>query len=137
MNIQADEWCHKKVVECITQINDYQETLTFMPTKLEFKEISLETPGYFSSNEIQGENCESTYTLEATIDHINDMESLIKKNFLTPVDKIQEMYDANPVQKTLREEIEEMKIEIITLKSQNKKLIDQVYSKDKDNDSKN
>ena len=47
------------------------------------------------------------------------------------------MYEANPVQKTLREEIEEMKIEIITLKSQNKKLIDQVYSKDKDNDSKN
>ena len=94
-------------------------------------------PGYFSSNEIQGENCESTYTLEAMIDHINDMENLIKKNFLTPADKIKEMYDANPVQKTLREEIEEMKIEIIQLKAQNKKLIDQVYSKDKDNDSKN
>lgn len=71
------------------------------------------------------------------IDHINDMENLIKKNFLTPADKIKEMYDANPVQKTLREEIEEMKIEIIQLKAQNKKLIDQVYSKDKDNDSKN
>jgi hypothetical protein len=65
---------------------------------------------------MQGDNCESTYTLEATITHINDMESLIKKNFLTPVDKIQEMYEANPVQTTLREEIEDMKIEIINLK---------------------
>lgn len=71
------------------------------------------------------------------IDHINDMESLIKKNFLTPADKIQEMYDANPVQKTLRDEIEVMKKEVITLKESNKKLIDQVYSKDKDSDTKN
>lgn len=23
LNIQADEWCHKKVVECITQINEF------------------------------------------------------------------------------------------------------------------
>ena len=108
-----------------------------MPTKLEFKEISLETPGYFSSSETAGENCESTYTLEATIEHFNDMENLIKKNFLTPADKLKEMYEANPVQKTLREEIEEMKIEILHLKQQNKKLIDQVYSKDKDSDNKN
>lgn len=68
-----------------------------MPTKLQFNEISIETPGFFSSSEQAGETCESTYTLEAMIDHINDMESLIKKNFLTPADKIQEMYDANPV----------------------------------------
>ena len=80
LNIQADEWCHQKVVECINQINEFQETLSFMPTKLEFKEISLETPGYFSSSETAGENCESTYTLEATIEHFNDMENLIKKN---------------------------------------------------------
>jgi hypothetical protein len=71
------------------------------------------------------------------IDHINDMENLIKKNFLTPPDKIQEMYDANPVQKTLRDEIEVMKKDVFALKDQNKKLIEQVYSKDKDSDSKN
>jgi hypothetical protein len=95
-----------------------------MPTKLQFSEISIETPGYFSSSEIAGENCESTYTLEAMIDHINDMENLIKKNFLTPADKIKEMYEANPVQKTLRDEIEVMKREVFALKEQNKKLID-------------
>lgn len=50
------------------------------------------------------------------IDHINDMENLIKKNFLTPPDKIQEMYDANPVQKTLRDEIEVMKKDVFALK---------------------
>jgi hypothetical protein len=47
------------------------------------------------------------------------------------------MYDANPVQKTLRDEIEVMKKEVFALKDQNKKLIEQVYSKDKDSDSKN
>ena len=110
-----------------------------MPTKLEFKEVSLDTEGFFSSVETQGgeAKCDSTYTLEATIEHFNDMENLIKKNFLTPADKIKEMYDANPVQKTLRDEVGEMKIEILELKKNNKKLIDQVYSKDKDNDNKN
>lgn len=87
-----------------------------MPTRLQFQEVSVETPGYFSSNETASDNCESTYTLEAMIDHINDMENLIKKNFLTPPDKIQEMYDANPVQKTLRDEIEVMKKEVFALK---------------------
>jgi hypothetical protein len=37
----------------------------------------------------------------------------------------------------LRDEIEVMKREVFGLKEQNKKLIDQVYSKDKDSDSKN
>jgi hypothetical protein len=95
LNIQADEWCHKKVVECITQINEFQENLSFMPTRLQFSKVSLEISGYFSSSET--EQCDSTYTLDAMIEHINDMESLIKKNFLTPKDKIQEMYEANPV----------------------------------------
>jgi len=36
LGIAHDEYCHKKVVECIQQINDYQEELNYMPTKLEF-----------------------------------------------------------------------------------------------------
>tara|TARA_B110000503_G_scaffold77948_1_gene119959 strand:- start:46 stop:264 length:219 start_codon:yes stop_codon:yes gene_type:complete len=71
------------------------------------------------------------------VDHINDMENLIKKNFLTPADKIQEMFEGNPVQKTLRDEIEVTKIEVSTLKDANRKMIEQLYSKDKDSDSKN
>ena len=36
LSIQPDEYSHKKVVDCIKKINDYQEELSYMPTKLQF-----------------------------------------------------------------------------------------------------
>lgn len=48
LNIQCDEFVPQKIVQCINQINQFQEELNYKPTKLQFEEISLETGGYFS-----------------------------------------------------------------------------------------
>jgi len=69
------------VVNVIKQINDFQERLNYKPTKLEFRHVTLETPGYFSYDNGSG-NCQSTECLDALVDNFNDMEDIIKKNFL-------------------------------------------------------
>ena len=48
LNIQPDEYCPKKVVDGLHKINRFQEDLGYLPTKLEYEEINLETPGFFS-----------------------------------------------------------------------------------------
>ena len=81
LNIHPGEYCKAKVVDCIKMINDFQDKLNYKPTKLQFRELTLETPGYFSADNGKG-NCESTETLDALIENVVDMEELIKKNFL-------------------------------------------------------
>jgi len=75
------------------------EKSTHIPTKIQFKFVNLESTGYFSGGN-DGKKCESTDTLDALVENFNDMEELIKKNFLlvqkTP-DKVQEFNDNNPV----------------------------------------
>ena len=73
-------------------MNDFQEKLNYKPTKLQFKEISLDTPGYFSFDNGNG-ICESTETLDALIENYVEMEELVKRNFLMARDfpeKVQE-----------------------------------------------
>lgn len=105
-------------------MNDFQEKFSFKPTKLQFREISLETPGYFSYDNGSG-TCESTETMDAMIENILDMEELIKKNFLMTIEspeKVKEFYDNNPVQATVREELQGARIEIDDLKRDNQQL---------------
>ena len=135
MNIQCEEWCHQKVVECIEQINEYQETLNYKPTKLQFKEVTIETPGYFNHSESEkSDMCESTLTADAMIENYVDMENLIKKNFMMQSDKKEQFAVNNPVQMTLREEIEIIYSELNKLKEQNQQLANQFY--DNKDDSK-
>jgi len=105
LNIPPDEWCHQKVVECINKINDFQEKLNYKPTKVQFEEVGLDSSGYFSF-EGSGTECESTVTLDAMIGNFVDMENLIKKNFMMKSEKLSKFSDSNPIQLTLREEIE-------------------------------
>ena len=80
-------------------MNDYQEKFNYKPTKLQFRDMSLDTPGYFSFDNGSG-NCESTETLDAMIENIIEMEDLIKKNFMITVEspkKIKEFQNSNPV----------------------------------------
>ncbi len=125
------------MVECINQINEFQETLNYKPTKLQFREISIETPGYFAFSESsQGDNCESTTTMDAMIQNFVDMENLIKKNFMMQSDKLNQFAQNNPVQMTLREEIEVIYQELNKLRDQNRQLIDKAFNH-RDTDSKN
>lgn len=105
LNIKPDEWGHQRVVDCVNRINDYQESLDYIPTKLEFEELTLDVPGYFSFSEhsCSGTMAESTDTLDATIASFNEMENLIKKNFMMQPEKLEEFANNNPTQRTLRD----------------------------------
>ena len=48
LEIHPPEYDNVMVVECIKQINAYQEELDYKPTKLQFKEVNIERTGYFS-----------------------------------------------------------------------------------------
>lgn len=50
--------------------------------------------------------------MSAVIDSHGDMETLIKEKFLFSNEKIQGFLDTNPVQATLREKVEELKVKI-------------------------
>lgn len=54
------------------------------------------------------------------IDSHGDMETLIKDKFLFSNEKIQGFLDTNPVQRTLREQVEELKLKIQDLENLNR-----------------
>ena len=57
-----------------------------------------------------------------------DMESLIKKNFMIQSEKLKHFAESNPVQISLREEIEEANKELEELRLKVKGLNQQLYS---------
>ena len=67
----------------------------------------------------QGES-ECTTSLEAMIQNTVDMESLIKKNFLIQSEKLRHFAESNPVQMSLREEVEEANKELEALRQKNR-----------------
>ena len=85
------------------QINDFKEQLNYVPTKLFYKEISLDSPGYYSTNV---ELLDSTSNLEVLVEIFQEMENLIKKNFKLSEEKLIKFTNSNPVLITLREELE-------------------------------
>ena len=98
MNIKHDEYGHQKVVSADDKINKYKTELNYVPTRLEFEEIFLDTPGFFSfADQGSGTISDSTDTLDATIEGFNAMENLIKKNFMMPPEKLEDFANNNPV----------------------------------------
>lgn len=51
LGIQLDEYQSPSVVNQVHLINKYQEEEGYIPTKLKFEEITLETVGFFSFND--------------------------------------------------------------------------------------
>ena len=127
----------------MNQINEFQETLKYKPTKPQFKEATLDSPGFWSFSEIQ-ENCESTETMSALVQSWVEVENIIKKNFLVIKKDVMEnaaegkdYLTRNPIQLTLREEFEEVSVELIQIKAKYKNLINQLYSKSTDDKNRN
>ena len=137
LNIQPDEYCPQKVVDRLNQINNFQETLGYVPTRLEFEEINLDTPGFFSFLENTGNIAESTDTLDAQTGSLIEMENLIKKNFMMPPEKLKEYANNNPKQKTLRDQVEELTLELNETASKYKKMSELFYNKSKESDNSN
>ena len=137
LNIHPGEFCHEKIVNCSQILEDYQEKLGYKPTKMQFEKVSLEEQGYFSP-EVDGNRCNSTDTFEIVIQSFIDMEELIKKNFLMAVqspEKIEEFNANNPVQQTLREQVQNIMQELEKCQAEVKKKRQDQY-KDLDNNNK-
>ena len=84
-------------------INDFKETLNYVPSKLFYHEVDLDTPGNYSINV---DTTDSVSNLEALCEGFIEIENLIKKNFKLSSEKLMKFTDSNPVQLTLREELE-------------------------------
>ena len=105
LNIHIGDYAPQVVLDTINMYNNYKETLKYIPTRLQFQEVNLDSPGFFSFDN-QSDQAESSDVLNSLINHFIDMESLIKKNFLMASEKIFDYLDSNPVQVDLRREIE-------------------------------
>lgn len=83
--------------------------------------INLEEGGPFTSNGALdqegggGQGTDFTQLLEAVIDSNIDMETLIKDKFLFSTEKITGFLETNPVQKTLRKQVEVLSVQIVQL----------------------
>lgn len=121
-----------EVVEAINQINDFKESLKYVPSKLFYSEVDLESPGYYSVNS-EGD---SVSNIEALCDAYSEMENLIKKNFKLSAEKLLKFTDNNPVQLTLREELEVVYKEKNHLEDENQNLKLSLIA-NRENDSKN
>ena len=104
LNIQSDEFVHSKVVSAINLITDLKEQLKYVPSRMFYQEVDLETPGPYSIS-AEGQS-ESVQNLEALCEAFIDMENLIKKNFKLSSEKLTAFTESNPMQITLREELE-------------------------------
>lgn len=65
------------------------------------------------------------------------MENLIKKNFMMKSEKLSQFQESNPIQMTLREEVELVNQELKDTSEKLKALNFKWFSQNKDNDSKN
>ena len=108
LNIQSDDFVHSKVVEVMQHIDAMKESLHYVPSKLQFEEVTLETPGLYSYEEAGDPNAssETLMNLQALTEAFVDMENIVKKNFKLSAEKKAKFTDNNPVQMTLREELE-------------------------------
>ena len=136
LNIQSDEFVHSKVVEAIRLITDLKEQLKYVPSKQFYHEVDLDTPGPYTASDESQSSAESVQSLEALCKSFLEMENLIKKNFKLSHEKLMAFTESNPVQITLREELEMVYREKIVMEEENKNLKLSLIS-NRENDSKN
>ena len=122
------------MVEAINLINDQKEQLNYVPSKLFYSEVDLNSQGIYSLNNEQA--TDSVPNLEALCNSFVEMENLIKKNFKLSSEKLLKFSDSNPVQLTLREELEQVYKQKNLLEDENQNLKLSLIT-NRENDSKN
>ena len=94
------------------KVADFQEKLKYLPTRLPFDEIGDNLSGFYDHQESTKPEHPTGQSLQAMIESVIEMEQLIKKSYLFTEEKIAQFNETNPVQRTLRETIEIMKLEM-------------------------
>lgn len=77
----------EKVVHIQNKIDDFNQTLGYLPNKFTYKAIDPDDSGTYTENEAT-DDTQFTDFLSAVIDSNNDMETLIKEKFLFSNEKI-------------------------------------------------
>ena len=96
--------------------------------------MGLDTIGTYSINNEQTTDC--TSNMESVFEAFVEMENLIKKNFKLSSEKLLKFTDGNPVQLTLREELELVYKQRNLLDDENQNLKLSLIA-NRENDSKN
>ena len=125
-----------KIVQVKDKIDELLATRGYLPSRDEYQPIDPERAGAYTDTtpEVEGQEPQSTdFTelLEAVIESNIDMETLIKDKFLFSKEKIQGFLDTNPVQGTLREQVEELNLKIQELEAQNRDALDRLNENEK------
>ena len=100
-------YAKEKVVEVHQKIENFQQTLDYLPSRFDFKPVDPDEEGEYLRGDVQSKT-EFIKILEAVVESNGEMETLIKDKFLFSKEKIQGFLDTNPVQATLREKVEEL-----------------------------
>lgn len=108
--------------------------MNYIPSKIFYQEVGLESQGSYSIN--NDSSSDSIQNFEAVCEAFVEMESLIKKNFKLSSEKLLKFTDSNPVQLTLREELELVYKQKNMLEEDNQNLKLSLIA-NRENDSKN
>ena len=104
----------QKVVDAKQRIDDFMQQQNYLPSRYNYVPIDHEEQGVFTSSQgLDSDNqgnqgTDFTQLLDAVVDSHTDMETLIKDKFLFSQEKILGFLETNPVQLTLREEVEHL-----------------------------
>ena len=106
----------EKILQMHNKIADFEAIRNHLPQKIDYVPITEETTGCYTSfnegsNDVGSEMTESSKSLEALTDAIVDMTDLVQKNWLFSEEKIKGFMETNPVQRSLRVQVEQLCIQ--------------------------
>ena len=102
----------EKVVQMHEKLQNLQATKGCLPGKIDFIPITDESTGLFQTfgvsegSEIGSGETESSKWMMAFTEAYVDLEELVKKNWIFSEEKIKGFMETNPVQRSLREQVE-------------------------------
>ena len=113
------------IVECDTLklLENLEEQLRYLPTKLEYEPITFDDQGSFSYETSGDEEIESTKILSATVKHFIDMEQLIHQNYLMSSETAGQFLNNNNKQITLRKKFELISQQLQEAENKNRDLL--------------
>lgn len=139
LNIFIGEFAGQVEVDTLNKLQELEETLQYLPTKMEYKPVQFEGSGSFDySSGSQVNEAESSTILSNTVKHFLDMDQLIQKNFLmmkNNPDKINEFLANNPVHQTLRQQVQDTRIELAECQKKLKEQLQKNFTSEADNSS--
>jgi len=104
----------EKVVRMHDLLNEFKSGLGWVPDCLTYEAVGEETTGTFSVFETHegsgggGQDTESSKWLVALTDAYLDMGDVVAKNLNLPPEKIESFIQTNPVQRDLRQQVENL-----------------------------